>query len=129
MLEVGWSIFDGGITRGKIKTTTSLENKALEKIKYFKLQIVEEIRIAVSAIKTAQAKILRSEKGISLSNEAYRIELLTYKNGKGTINDLLDAQSEVFSARAKLIQDKNDLIIANLSLRLAMGDIVQNEIF
>lgn len=120
-VEIAWPILDGGLSRGKIKVTKAVQNKTAARLNDMILNIKDQVRVAFSAVETGKTKIERSRKGLSLAEEAYRIELLTYEAGKGTINDLLDAQSEVFSTRARLIQDKNDLIVANLSLSLAIG--------
>lgn len=120
-IEIGFPILDGGLVESRTRLARSQNDKAATRVAELRLQILEQIRVAVSALKSARARIERSKKGLELAEEAYRIELLTYENGKGTVNDLLDAQAEVFSARARLIQDENTLVISHLSLQLAAG--------
>ena len=120
-VEIKWSLLDGKSAKGKIKTAIAEKNKIESKINEMKLHITSQVNIALSTLKTNLSRIKRSKKGLELAKETYRIELLTYENGKATINDLLDAQAEIFAARAKLILDKNDLFLSRLTLTLATG--------
>jgi outer membrane protein TolC len=53
--------------------------------------------------------------------EARRIEHLKYASGKGTMNDLLDAEAEVLEALAQLKRSRYALASAALEYRLAAG--------
>lgn len=122
-VEIKWPLLDGKLAKGKIKTAIAEKNKIESKINEMKLHITSQVNIALSTLKTNLSRIKRSKKGLELAKETYRIELLTYDNGKATINDLLDAQAELFAARAKLILDKNDLFLSRITLNLATGKI------
>lgn len=120
-MEFGWQFGDGGQARGKKRTARAAADKERLLLQDAELRVSEQVRTAFSSIKSAAAKLARSQKGLSLAEEAYRIELLNYEHGKGTINDLLDAQSALFTARAQLIRDENDLVAARLAMALATG--------
>ncbi|HQB84725.1 MAG TPA: TolC family protein, partial [Candidatus Rifleibacterium sp.] len=69
----------------------------------------------------AIARLERSRRALELAEEAYRIQVLNYEHGKGTVNDLLDAQAALFNSRAQLVRDENDLLTARMALSLASG--------
>jgi len=120
-LEFTWQFSDGGQSQGKKRIAKAAVDKEKILLHDAKLKVAEQVRTAFSAISAAVAKLARSQKGLSLAEEAYRIELLNYEHGKGTVNDLLDAQSALFTARAQLIRDENDLLAARLAMLLATG--------
>ncbi|NCB40634.1 MAG: TolC family protein, partial [Erysipelotrichia bacterium] len=100
---------------------TANTSKETHLLRESELRVNEQVRIATSAIESAGARLVRSQKGLALAEEAYRIELLNYEHGKGTVNDLLDAQAALFTARSLLIRDQNDLVAARLAVTLALG--------
>jgi outer membrane protein TolC len=120
-LEFGWQIGDGGLTRARKKIARANATKEGLLLRESELRVSEQVRISSSAIESAGARLARSQKGLALAEEAYRIELLNYEHGKGTVNDLLDAQAALFTARSLLIRDQNDLVGARLAMTLALG--------
>lgn len=120
-LEFGWQFGDGGQSQGKKRIAKAAVDKEKFLLQDAELKVAEQVRTAFSAVNAAVARLARSQKGLSLAEEAYRIELLNYEYGKGTVNDLLDAQSALFTARAQLIRDENDLLAARLAMALATG--------
>lgn len=121
-LELGWQFSDGGLTRSRKKIANANTTKENHLLRESELRVNEQVRIATSAIESAGARLVRSQKGLALAEEAYRIELLNYEHGKGTVNDLLDAQAALFTARSLLIRDQNDLVAARLAMTLALGE-------
>jgi len=121
-LELGWQIGDGGLSRARQKNAAANAAKEEHLLRDSELKVSEQVRISASAIDSVLARLTRSQKGLLLAEEAYRIELLNYEHGKGTVNDLLDAQAALFTARSLLIRDQNDLIAARLAMLLALGE-------
>lgn len=120
-LELSWTLSDGGLTRGRRRQLVAVESRAVQLLNDAELRVAEQVRIGVSAMRSAAARFARSQRGLELAEEAYRIQTLNYDYGKGTVNDLLDAQSALFNARAQLIRDENDLLAARIALSLATG--------
>lgn len=120
-LELSWQFFDGGATRGRKRQADATVSKASQILAEAELRVAEQVRVSSSAVRSASARLQRSRKGLGLAEEAYRIQVLNYEYGKGTVNDLLDAQAALFNARAQLIKDENDLTAARIALTLATG--------
>ena len=120
-LELGWQLEDGGLTRARKRIAMASADRESHLLREAELKVSEQVRVAVSAIESSSARLARSQKGLRLAEEAYRIELLNYEYGKGTVNDLLDAQAALFTARALLIRDQNDLVASRLAMALAIG--------
>ncbi|HPW58796.1 MAG TPA: efflux RND transporter permease subunit [Candidatus Rifleibacterium sp.] len=120
-IEFSWQLTDGGAAGGRRRQALAAEAKAKQLLFEAELRVAEQIRIGLSAAKTAIARLERSRLALELAEEAYRIQALNYEHGKGTVNDLLDAQAALFNARAQLVRDENDLLTARMALSLASG--------
>jgi outer membrane protein TolC len=120
-LELSWQLSDGGLTSGRRRQFAAAETRAQQLLHDAQLRVAEQVRVSLSAMRSASARFARSCRGLELAEEAYRIQTLNYEHGKGTVNDLLDAQSALFNARAQLIRDENDLLAARIALSLATG--------
>ena len=124
-LELSWQLYDGGAARGRKRQASAAVNKATQTLADAELRVAEQVRTSSSAVRSASARLERGRKGLSLAEEAYRIQVLNYENGKGTVNDLLDAQAALFNARAQLVRDDNDLTASHIALALATGQPMQ----
>lgn len=122
-VELSWQLIDGGVASGRRKQAAAAVGKASQMLVDAELRVVEQVRVSLSAVKTAASRLEKSRRGLELADEAYRIQVLNYEHGKGTVNDLLDAQAALFNARALLIRDENELIAARMALALATGQI------
>jgi len=68
------------------------------------------------------ARVNATQKSIEQSKESFRIESLKYDLGKGSITDVLDAQSAQLEAETTYYQALTDYHISMARLKLATGE-------
>lgn len=70
---------------------------------------------------TAIGTLKFSEEYIKYSQEAYDAALASYKEGVGSILDLLAAQTQLSNARAQIVQAKTQLLISAIGIAYSTG--------
>jgi outer membrane protein len=69
----------------------------------------------------AQKKIVAARTRLKYLKETYRVEEVSYRNGKTTLTDLLLTESKLNSARMELINQQSRLRIINLNIAVLTG--------
>lgn len=115
-------LFEGG----KIKATV-LEDKTKlallkEKQRELEFQIQLEVETAVSNLISTKKRILAVKKAVEQANESLRIEIKKYNLGKGSITDILDAESTLLE-----IQTSYYISLADYNIFIAQLKFVQGE--
>ncbi|HAV42929.1 TPA: hypothetical protein DCX15_02800 [bacterium] len=121
-LSLSYSIFDGHLTKNKIKEAESnlkiAEYALLKKEK----EIVKEIRNACSKLILSRRRIEKTGKNVDLAEENSRIARLQFKMGAITSNEVNNYQVVLSQARTKHIEALIDYEIARAELEWAMGE-------
>ncbi len=118
--EFQWTLEDGGRNRGRVAQADAQRDAAVAKLRQTELKVAEQIRTALANLKSAQARSERSQANLRFAEEAFRIEQLKYEQGKGTINDVLDAEAALFLAEAQVIRSQNETLAAQIALETAI---------
>ncbi|MFZ2955282.1 MAG: efflux RND transporter permease subunit [Candidatus Ozemobacteraceae bacterium] len=118
--EFQWTLEDGGRNNGKTTQAVSQRNAALAKLRRAELRVAEQVRTALANLGSSRIRMERNEANVKLAAEAFRIEQLKYEQGRGTVNDVLDAESAMFQAEGLLIRSRNELLAARIALDLAV---------
>ncbi|HEY3855092.1 MAG TPA: TolC family protein [Verrucomicrobiae bacterium] len=120
--QVNWSLFDGGLTRGKIA-------EARERYEYAKLDIDDTSRKVELDVRTAYSdfiearEVLESQETVQEeAEEALRLAEARMTAGSGTQLDVLNAQTSLTQARTTKVQALHDYSVARSRLQRAMGD-------
>jgi TolC family type I secretion outer membrane protein len=114
-------LFDGGLRSARVRKARAQADAAHARARELRLGVEEELEQARAAIDTASARVEAYSRAHASALEARRIEHLKYASGKGTMNDLLDAEAEVLEALAQLKRSRYALASAGLEYRLAAG--------
>ena len=72
---------------------------AQERLRKLELQIRLEVEMAVLNVTSSQERVFATEKAIEQAKESLRIERQKYDLGKGSISDVLDAQSALLDSQ------------------------------
>lgn len=120
-LTTTWNIFDGNVTRSKIKSSEAALLKTMETAKQTKDSIQLEIRTAYLNIITAEKTIQTSKVAIEKAREDLKIEQVRYSSGVGTNSDVIDAQVSLTSAQNDYIAALYDYNTGKADLDEAMG--------
>jgi outer membrane protein len=120
--QVSWSLFDGGLTRGKIVEARERYEHAKLDIDDTGRQIELDVRTAYSNFIEAREVLESQETVQEEAEEALRLAEARMTAGSGTQLDVLDAQTSLTQARTTKAQAQHDYSVARARLQRAMGD-------
>lgn len=120
--QLSWSLFDGGLTRGKIIEAQARYDRAQLDIEDSSRQIELDVRTAYSDFIEA-GEVLDSQRVVQQqAEEALRLADARLGAGSGTQLDVLDAQTALTQARATQAQALHDYATSRARLQRALGD-------
>ena len=120
-LAVTLSLFDGGITRERIREA-ELRLRQLTTLEAERRQRIElEVRQAWLALEQASAELTAASRGVQQAREAARIAGVRYQAGVGTSLEILSAQSTLAQAEFGLASARFNQNLARIQLFLAAG--------
>ena len=118
---VNLPIFESGRITAKVREQSAALAAAREKLRSLELAIRLDVETAVLNIKTAQKRIDTTQKAVDQSKETLRIERKKYDQVKGSITDVLDAQSAMLNSQTNYYQALADFHTAVAQMHLATG--------
>jgi len=126
--ETGWAgimlqvpIFSGGQVRARIQEEYALLEATRERLRKLELQIRLELDIASLNIQAARGRLEALTKAGEQAGESLRIEREKYELGKGSITDVLDAQTALLDTQTNYCRAMADYHTALAQLKLAKG--------
>lgn len=118
---VSWSLWDGGTTSEAIKVAEADLEKAKEANYQYMDKINLSVREAYLNMKAAEQTIQSTKVAVEQGQENFRIASLRYRAGVGTNVDVLDAETQLTTARNNYVDALFNYNIAVASLETAMG--------
>ena len=126
-VNVSWSPWDGGLTRGRVVEAEARHDRAQVDIHDSQRQIELEVRTAYSQFVNAK-EVLESQKKVQeQAEEALRLAEARMHAGTGTQLDVLDAQTSLTDARTTQVQALHDYSVARSRLQRATGEDLQKD--
>ena len=120
-VQLTWTISDIPATRAKGKSADAkaraTEAERDEAIDGIRVEVMAA-RQQVEEARVAEGTTLR---GLRASEESYRTRHLLYQNGRATTVELLDAETDLTSARLDAIDARIDARVAEVRLAYAVG--------
>jgi len=80
------------------------------------------VETSISNGRAARERILAYERALTSADESLRIEREKYNIGKGSITDVLDAQSALLDSQTNYYRAMADYNTALAQVRLAVGE-------
>lgn len=120
-LQSNWAIFDGRATAGRVAQAKSALNQTKLTLAEAQLAVDVEVRRAHSQWQQANELVEASQKVVAQATEAVRLANARYNAGTSTQLDVLQAQTELTTARTNQIQAFYSYNVAVAALRKAMG--------
>jgi AhpD family alkylhydroperoxidase len=117
-------LFEGGRVSAKVREESAVLEALRERLKRLELQIRQETDTAALDVLSSTARFQATEKAVEQAKESFRIESLKYDLGKGSITDVLDAQSALLQAETNYCRACVDYHISMARLRLATGGVL-----
>lgn len=117
-----FSLFDGFQTDSKIREQMAIYNSLKMKFISLRMQIKLEIETAILNINSLMERSKAVLKTIDQAKESLRIEEEKYTFGKGSVIDILDAQSALLESEKNFYKIQADFHIALAQLKFSMGE-------
>jgi outer membrane protein TolC len=121
-LSMSIPLFEGGSTSAQVAKEHALLASVRERLRKLELQIRLELESSMLDIQLNIERIEAGRRSIEQAEESLRIEQLKYNLGKGSITDVLDAQSAMLSSQTNFYQALSDYRISIAKYRLAAGE-------
>ena len=115
-------LFDGGQIAADVLRQRFALSGQRQRLRELELRIGLELESAWLNIQSASERIDATATAVKQAEEGLRIEREKYDQGKGTITDVLDAQSALLEAQTTYYRALADRLIALAQLKLAMGE-------
>ena len=120
--NLNWSLWDSGLTRGKIRAAEARRAKARVETVDVARQIERQVRTAYNSWGEAKDILAAQQKVIEQGEEAVRLATARSAAGTGTQLDVLSAQTALTEARSTYSLAVRDHAVAWARLERAMGD-------
>ena len=122
MAVLQWNLFDGLVTRSKVKEAlaTSSRMKVAWKSRPGRRSQLQ-VRQAYYNLAASTDRIAATSSSVQEAEEGLRIVQKRYETGMTTFVDVLGAESSLIRARTNALQALYDNNIAQAELKLAMG--------
>lgn len=126
--DVGWlgcfmsvPLYQGGQTAAEIRAEEARLAADQERLRKLKLQIRLDVETAYLNVQSSFQRVRVMEKSITHARESLRIERQKHELSKGTIVDVLDAQTALLNSQTQYYHALVDYHTARANLRLAEG--------
>ncbi len=115
-------LFEGGAIDARLRSSRSRMYAQREALQKLKEQICLDIETAILNINSSAKRVEATEKSIEQAKESLKIEREKYEYGKGSITDVLDAQSALLDSQTSYYHALSDYNSAQAQWHLAIGD-------
>jgi outer membrane protein TolC len=118
-LQGSWNIFDGLLTYGRVKQARASLEQAKVTYDDSVRQVELEVATSVSNLRQAAQTVDSAQTGVNVNLEALRLADERLAAGTGTQLDVLNAQTQLTTARSNLVQAEFSYISAVASYQQA----------
>jgi outer membrane protein TolC len=120
-LQGSWSIFDGGLTYGKLKEARAQLEQAKLTYDDSVRQVELEVATACDNLHQAALTVDSAQTGVAVNLEALRLADERLAAGTGTQLDVLNAQTQLTTARSNLVSAEFSYLSAYVSYQQNTG--------
>ena len=120
--SLNWPIYDGGVTRAKVKIAEQNEHQAEIQLKQTKLLISLQVREAYTNYIDAGSLYAQAQTQVKAAKEALRLAILKNSQGEGIFLEVLTAESNYATAQSNLVNARYSSWAAIASLQQAYGN-------
>ncbi len=121
MAVLQWNLFDGMVTRSKVKEALAVNSKMISFEEQTRAAVQLQVRQAYYNFAASLDRIAATASTVQEAEEGLRIVQKRYETGMTTFVDALGAESALIRARTNALQALYDNNIAEAELNLAKG--------
>jgi outer membrane protein len=127
-LQLQIPIFSGGATNSKDNEAVALHQKSIADLNNAKRGAALQARQAYLGVTSGLAQVKALEAALVSSQSAVDSNKLGYEVGVRINIDVLNAQSQYFDTRQKLMKARLDTLLAQLKLKAAAGNLTEGDL-
>lgn len=127
-LQLGVPIFAGGAVSSRDREAVALREKALADLENARRQATLGARQAYLGVTSGLAQVKAYEAAQASSQAALESNKLGYDVGVRINIDVLNAQSQLYDTRQKLMKARLDTLVAQLKLKSAAGNLTEDDL-
>ncbi len=120
-IGVSVPIYDGGVSRSEKRKAIEMASKSAVDLEKAKADVVSQVKATSAALLAAKKKIDAATEAVKARALALSDTLLEYNAGTKIMNDVLEAQQQLFQAKFMLIQAKNEYYTNQCKANALMG--------
>lgn len=120
-VQLNVPIFNGGLTQGRISVATSRERQAQLELNSVRGQVEEDVRLALSALRTTIERVRAAEEQLTLAQRELEMARDRFSAGVADNLEVINAQTSLANARASEIDALAVYNAARLDLAAALG--------
>jgi outer membrane protein len=120
-LKVDVPIYEGGATSSKVREAKDLYEKAISDELHASRSAGREVEEAVDGIKTATSRVSALDASLHAQEQVVAQLASAYHAGVSPSVDYLDAERDLFLARAEYVRSRYDYALDTIKLRHAVG--------
>lgn len=120
-IQLNVPVFNGGLTRGRLTVATSRERQAELELGSVRGQVEEDVRLALSALRTAAAEVRAADETVTLAERELEMSRDRFRAGVADNLEVVNAQTSLANARDAQITALALYNAARLNLAAAMG--------
>jgi outer membrane protein len=127
-VQLSMPIFSGGATTSKTREAVALKDKALAELDQARRKAELETRESYLGVSSGLAQIRAYEAAMNSSQSSVDSNKLAFKYGVRINIDVLNAQSQLYETRQKLVKARIETLLAQLKLKSAVGDLSEDDL-
>jgi len=121
-LQLKVPLYDGGLKKANIqKSRLVVEQNVIDRTDFERatnLEVVNAQKTYLNALET----VVEKQKSLDLAQEIFRVSQVKYKEGIGASFETQQAETELYSAQAALIQAQSEVITSRFAIEKALGN-------
>jgi outer membrane protein len=127
-LQLSIPIFAGGATSSRTREAVALKEKAAADLDNARRTAALNARQGYLGVTAGLAQVRAFEAALTSSQSALESNKLGYEVGVRINIDVLNAQSQLYDTRQKLVKARMDTLIALLRLKAASGSLGEDDV-
>ncbi|MCE5313642.1 MAG: TolC family protein [Armatimonadota bacterium] len=119
LLDLKFSVWDGGMTKAKVAQAFADENKSKDSLEQVKLAVSLEVQTALTSLTEATQRVSTAQENVNLAEKSLKLANDRYDSGITILVEVADAESALTQARFNAVQAKYDYAVALAELQRA----------
>ncbi|GIV08779.1 MAG: protein CyaE [Fimbriimonadales bacterium] len=117
-----YPLFDGGLTRANLREAEANLQSAQFRLQQAERDAYAEVESALLSLRESTERLGASKVAVAAAQRNFDAAQESLREGVGTIVEVLTAQLALITAETNLVQATYDAAVAELQLRVAVGD-------